>query len=163
MTKPQHSDNPGVRIPPPILVVSILVVSLLVDYFIRKSILQAGFGGMSGAVVYGGAGLVIAGILLGIWCAVVYHKAKTSILPHTADSTLIKHGPFRFSRNPIYLGMVLIYMGICLVRNAPIALMLVVLVILVLRIYVIAKEEAYLTRRFGDAYGQYCKQVRRWL
>jgi len=78
-------------------------------------------------------------------------------------TALVTEGPFRYSRNPIYLALTLLYVGVALLINALWILLLVVPAVLVLRYGVIAREEAYLTRKFGEAYRQYMAQVRRWL
>jgi len=75
---------------------------------------------------------------------------------------MIETGPFGWSRNPIYLSMMLVFIGICLIANAPMALLFAVPAYLALRYYVIAREEAYLTRRFKEQYTSYQARVRRW-
>jgi protein-S-isoprenylcysteine O-methyltransferase Ste14 len=78
-------------------------------------------------------------------------------------TVLVTEGPFRYSRNPIYLALTLLYLGVAFLVNAWWILLLVVPVLLVIRYGVIAREEVYLARKFGDAYRQYTTQVRRWL
>jgi protein-S-isoprenylcysteine O-methyltransferase Ste14 len=78
-------------------------------------------------------------------------------------TALVTEGPFRYSRNPIYVALTLLYVGVALLINALWILLLIVPAVLVLRYGVIAREEAYLARKFGDAYRQYMAQVRRWL
>jgi protein-S-isoprenylcysteine O-methyltransferase Ste14 len=78
-------------------------------------------------------------------------------------TALVTEGPFRYSRNPSYVALTLLYVGVALLINALWILLLVVPALVVLRYGVIAREEAYLTRKFGEAYRQYTTQVRRWL
>jgi protein-S-isoprenylcysteine O-methyltransferase Ste14 len=78
-------------------------------------------------------------------------------------TALVTKGPFRYSRNPIYVALTLLYLGVALLINALWILLLVVPAVLVLRYGVIAREEAYLTRKFDDVYRQYTAQVRHWL
>jgi protein-S-isoprenylcysteine O-methyltransferase Ste14 len=78
-------------------------------------------------------------------------------------TALVTEGPFRYSRNPIYLALTLLYVGVALLINALWILLLIVPVLLVIRYGVIAREEAYLTRKFGDTYRQYTARVQRWL
>jgi protein-S-isoprenylcysteine O-methyltransferase Ste14 len=78
-------------------------------------------------------------------------------------AALVTEGPFRYSRNPIYVALTLLYLGVALLINALWILLLVVPAVLVLRYGVIAREEAYLAWKFGDTYRQYTAQVRRWL
>ena len=76
---------------------------------------------------------------------------------------LVTTGIHGWSRNPIYLGMFLIYIGIGLVVRSPWILILTVLLAVTMRYGVVAREETYLERRFGDAYRDYKARVRRWL
>ncbi len=158
MTNQAKPDTPGVHIPPPVIVAVFLALGLVADKYLPSS-----FGAPMNYLAKLGIILIVGGFVLAFWCAWMYFKAKTSILPHTQDSAIINTGPFRFSRNPIYLSMVMVFTGICLYWNAPIALLFLIPTILSLRYYVIAKEEAYLTRRFGDEYLTYQRKVRRWL
>ncbi len=158
MTNHNKSDTPGVRFPPPVIVAGFLGVGIVVD-----RVFKTGFGETAGIFSYLGFGLIGAGALLMLWCALLYRRAKTSILPHTEDSAMIETGPFGFSRNPIYLAMLLIFAGICLAWDAPVGLVFLIPTIYILRTYVIAREEAYLIRRFGEVYMGYQERVRRWL
>jgi protein-S-isoprenylcysteine O-methyltransferase Ste14 len=90
-------------------------------------------------------------------------RAHTPVDPMKPTTALVTEGPFRYSRNPIYLALTLLYLGVAFLVNALWILLLVVPALVVLRYGVIAREEAYLTRKFGDAYRQYTAQVRRWL
>ena len=90
-------------------------------------------------------------------------RAHTPVDPMKPTTALVTEGPFRYSRNPIYLALTLLYLGVAFLVNALWILLLVVPVLVVIRSGVIAREEAYLTRKFGEAYRQYTTQVRRWL
>ena len=158
MTNQDKIDTPGVYVPPPVIMAGFLIAGFIANYFTKTS-----FGALIQIVAIVGIALIVGGFVLVFWCAWLYRKAKTSILPHTKDSAIIDTGPFGFSRNPIYLSMVLVFVGVCFYFNAPIALLFILPSILVLRYYVIAKEEAYLIRRFGDVYLSYQSRVRRWL
>jgi len=160
MTDPndKNQDTPAVRIPPPVIVVVFLILGLACDYFMNYT-----FGSAVVWLKYIGIVLCVVGLGIAVVCAVMYRKAETSILPHTADSNMIETGPFGWSRNPIYLSMLLIFIGVSFIMDAPAALLFAVPAYLALRYYVIAREEAYLTRRFGDAYTSYQSRVRRWI
>ena len=90
-------------------------------------------------------------------------RAHTPVDPMKPTTALVTEGPFGYSRNPIYLALTLLSLGVAFLVNAWWILLLVVPVLLVIRSGVIAREEAYLTRKFGDAYCEYTAQVRRWL
>ena len=151
-------DTPAIHIPPPVIVAVFLVLGLALDYYLKTT-----FRGAGSWLKYVGVGLCILGFGVTIWCAFLYRKARTSILPHTADSSMIETGPFSRSRNPIYLSMLIIFTGICFICDAPAALLFVLPTYLALRYYVIAREESYLTRRFGNSYTSYQSRVRRWI
>jgi protein-S-isoprenylcysteine O-methyltransferase Ste14 len=90
-------------------------------------------------------------------------RAHTPVDPMKPTTALVTEGPFRYSPNPIYLALTLLYLGVAFLVNTLWILLLVVPVLVVIRYGVIAREEAYLTRKFGDSYRQYTVQVRRWL
>lgn len=151
------ADTPAVHIPPPVIVAVFLGLGLGLDCYLNTT-----FGETIVWLKYLGVGLCVLGFIIAIWCAALYRKAKTSILPHTADSNIIDTGPFSRSRNPIYLSMLIVFTGICFYGDAPAALVFLIPTWLALRYYVIAREEAYLTRRFGEDYTSYQYRVRRW-
>lgn len=106
-------------------------------------------------------------IVVGIWVFTAsvrdFSRASTPVPTNQPTRVLVTTGAHGWSRNPIYVGMLLVYLGIGLgVRSAWI-LLLTLPVVIVLRYGVIAREEAYLERRFGDAYRNYKARVRRWL
>jgi protein-S-isoprenylcysteine O-methyltransferase Ste14 len=78
-------------------------------------------------------------------------------------TTIVEKGPYRFTRNPMYLAMSCAYLGLALVLNNLWALVLLPFVVLVVDRFVIRREESYLTAKFGDPYREYCARVRRWL
>ena len=91
------------------------------------------------------------------------HRAGTNIRPDLPTTALVTEGPFRFTRNPLYLGLTLMYAGIALLIPGTWPLLLLVPVLLVMRWGVIAREERYLERKFGEPYRAYLGRVRRWL
>ena len=90
-------------------------------------------------------------------------RAGTAIPPWEPSTALVTTGVYGLSRNPIYLGMILIYVGIAFVFAASWAFLLLLPVLVALQIEVIRREETYLERRFGEAYRHYRQEVRRWL
>jgi len=84
-------------------------------------------------------------------------------MPNQPASTLVLHGPYRYSRNPMYVSLTLLYLGLVLVTRTWWAFPLLPLVLLVLYRAVIAREERYLTTEFGEAYTDYTRRVRRWI
>lgn len=104
-----------------------------------------------------------AGLLLALACFVLFAQRRTTILPERDPSSLVVRGPYRYSRNPMYLSLVLSYAGLCVQIGWPWALVLLPLPLLALQRVVIPFEEARLRERFGSAYERYCRQVKRWL
>jgi len=110
-----------------------------------------------------GLACVLAGLLLGLTALGLFRREGTKPEPWKPSSALVTGGVFRFTRNPMYLGMLLLYAGGALMAGGPLTLGPLILVFLILNFYVIGREEAYLERRFGEAYAAYRERVRRWL
>src|SRR5215831_14339349 len=110
-----------------------------------------------------GVGCVLVSLPLAMATLRVLSRAHTPVDPMKPTTALVTEGPFHYSRNPIYVALTLLYVGVALLVHALWILLLVVPALVVLRYGVIAREEAYLTRTFGDAYRQYTAQVRCWL
>ncbi len=90
-------------------------------------------------------------------------QARTQIQTTQPTTTIVEEGPYRFTRNPIYLGMVLGLIGLAVAFNSLWLFVLLVPFYLVIRYGVVAREEAYLDRKFGDVYLAYKARVGRWL
>jgi protein-S-isoprenylcysteine O-methyltransferase Ste14 len=110
-----------------------------------------------------GGGLILAGLAIAAAGAGNFGRAGTPVPSNLPVRALVTTGIHGWSRNPIYVGMLLIYGGICIAAASPWMLVLVVPLAVILRYGVVAREEAYLERRFGDAYRDYKARVRRWL
>ncbi len=110
-----------------------------------------------------GFSMLLGGLSLIIYCALAFKKAKTAIEPWKTSSALIQKGPYRFSRNPIYLGLCLIQGSLIFFLNSDIPVFFLVILILILDRYVIQKEEAYLLQKFKTQYKQYQLEVNRWI
>ena len=127
------------------------------------------FGIWRGAVIDGVIGLVIGIILMSVglltiawtWRVVRAHGEHPE--PHLATRTLVTSGPFKRTRNPIYSGFLLIGAGMAISLNAMAMLVSVFFGVALLTALVIRREEAYLERKFGEAYIEYSKKAGRWL
>ena len=150
-------DNAGVRVPPPLL----LLAAILAGYGFQQLWALEWMTGFGWSVA--GWALVGAGVAILVAGWVQFFRAQTNIQPHRPSSHLIQSGLYRFSRNPIYVSGLLLQLGIGLLMNNLWIVLLVPVSKLVFDRYVIAREEAYLERTFGEVYRGYQHSVRRWL
>ena len=152
--------QPGARvifIPPPLYYAVGLAGGMTVNAVVRLPIGGRPATALAGAVLAAlGLALVFGGV-----AAVIRHR--TTIVPHHPVATLLTGGAYRLSRNPMYTGLALAYLGLALLFGSWWPLVLWPLVIVAVRHLVIRPEEQYLTRRFGRTYTDYQSRVRRWL
>jgi protein-S-isoprenylcysteine O-methyltransferase Ste14 len=149
----------GVVARPPLLVLGALLLGLGAERLVplRFVVLERGWVPWFG----------VASILIGLAVAAAgirdFSRAATPVPTNQPTRVLVTTGMHGWTRNPIYLGMLLIYGGIGLVASSPWTLLLLLPLALTIRYGVVAREEAYLERRFGSAYRGYKARVRRWL
>ena len=134
------TDNAGVIAPPPIIFGGTLIVGLIIDWLIDGP----GVGPDYALLVVPGFVLTVAGLALVFIGAVQFRRAETHIQTRKATTTLVTTGLYRFSRNPIYLGMTLAYLGVTLLADSLVALVVLPLVLIFVRFGVIEREERYL-------------------
>lgn len=115
------------------------------------------------AGLWTGRGLVVLGLALMLWAAVTMQAARTTVIPGRQPAALVTSGPFRLSRNPIYLGDLLVLAGMILIWDAPVALPLVPVLGAILAQRFIGPEEDRLRAAFGPAFDAWAGRVRRWL
>jgi protein-S-isoprenylcysteine O-methyltransferase Ste14 len=154
------SSGPDVRYPPPVLFALGIVAGWLLSRAFPVPLV-----GATARSSTEGAGwlLVVLGTGLAGWGLATLRGARTSIRPNQPASTLVTHGPFRRSRNPMYLGLSLVYLGVALLMNSMWTALFFPFVIAALCLTVIRHEERYLAATFGHAYEDYRRRVRRWL
>lgn len=104
-----------------------------------------------------------AGLALSIWASATLTRNRTTTLPHAAASHLVTGGPFRFTRNPVYLGQTLIIAGFGALQASPWYLAASVVYLMLITRFAIVPEEAHLSLRFGEQWAAYRTRVRRWL
>lgn len=151
------ADSAGVRFPPP----AIFAISLLAGALLDRVWPLAPPPGAWRTIA--GAALLLAGVALDVAAIAPMARRGTTLLPWGRASALVTSGPFRFSRNPIYMGYAIECVGIALVIGSWWALLLFVAAVYVVDAYVIPREEAHLRAVFGDEYAHYQARVRRWL
>jgi protein-S-isoprenylcysteine O-methyltransferase Ste14 len=110
-----------------------------------------------------GCAIFALGFVLGIWAIVTFRKAGTRVETNRPTTTIVAGGPYRFTRNPIYVGMFLGQSGLAVGFNSLWLLATLVPFYFVIRYGVVAREEAYLEGKFSSVYLDYRSRVRRWL
>ncbi|MBL0244222.1 MAG: isoprenylcysteine carboxylmethyltransferase family protein [Rhodoferax sp.] len=109
--------------------------------------------------------LVLIGLALDISGLMSFRKAKTTFNPLAPgrSKSIVQNGPYQFTRNPMYLGMVFNLLGLCVYFENPLTLVAVVVFVAYITRFQIIPEERILLAKFGDSYAQYTRSVRRWL
>ena len=154
---PGNADNPGVIAPPPLIYAGALAIGLLANRRYRLAFLPRGLSRVLGWP------LIFGGLVIGTLGFREMKRAGTNVDPREPTTAIVTGGPYRFTRNPLYLSMTLIYGGITTLANALPAALLLPIVLAIMRRGVIEREERYLERKFGDEYLDYKARVRRWI
>jgi protein-S-isoprenylcysteine O-methyltransferase Ste14 len=152
------TDTSNAVIRPPIAWALAFVVGLALDWLYPLPFVPA----FVPAAWIGGA-IFAVGFALAIWAIVTIRKAGTNVETVKPTTAIVESGPYRFTRNPIYVGMFLGQTGLAIGFNSLWLLATLVLFYVVIRYGVVAREEAYLERKFGAVYLDYKARVRRWL
>ena len=158
METPPNEDHADVRILPPLLFLGSILLGVLLQL-----VIAVGFTTHTAWRVPFGLALVALGVAAMAWVIVEMRRTHQDPDPRKPTPELIVGGPFRLARNPIYTGMALIQLGIGIALANVWIVLLLAPTLWILRREVIEKEEAYLERKFGDAYRTYKSSVRRWL
>ena len=156
----QTSETAGILVPPPVPLVVALVLGLVLDSAIPADLpLEAPLWARS----IGAAAGIAAGVLLIASAYRGFRRAGVDADPYRPTSGIISSGLYKHSRNPMYVGLILFYAGLAALFGGLWCWLLLPVAVLVLDFGVVRQEEAYLERRFGEAYRTYRNQVRRWL
>lgn len=161
MTNETSPSNPGVKFPPPFLFLLGLGVAWLLETRVARIHLVGG-GASPRLVELPGLALLLAGLLLILWGLYTFARVRTGILPVRPATQIVNHGPYRFSRNPMYAGMATAYFGGALIINSGWALLMLPVVMAAIYQLVIKREERYLSSAFPEEYEDYRRRVRRW-
>jgi protein-S-isoprenylcysteine O-methyltransferase Ste14 len=152
-----HADRAGVIAPPPLIYAAVFAVGYGLDRYYPVSLRPDDSAGWLGwAIFAAGLGVLALG-------GAYLNRAGTSVSPYRPTITLVTAGPYRYSRNPLYIALTLTYLGAAVVVNTVWPVMLLPGLLLVMQWAVISREERYLERRFGQEYRRYRARVRRWL
>jgi protein-S-isoprenylcysteine O-methyltransferase Ste14 len=156
-TLSNSADHAGVSIPPPLIYVVLFGLGLLLHQIAPLASLPIVPARVAALICLGGY------LLLFGWSYLLFRRAGTSIVPVKPSMALVTHGPYRLTRNPMYLSLLCLYLAVALWFGIVWALVLVPLVVAAVQRLAIAKEERYLELKFGEVYRQYRTRVRRWI
>ncbi|MCE7028844.1 methyltransferase family protein [Jiella avicenniae] len=159
MSRPAGVDHPGVVAPPPL----IYGVPLLVGMVAHFSGAGLDFGLPLRLRLLLGLPALAAGIVPIALALLRFRRAGTSPEPWKPSTALVVDGVYRLTRNPMYLGMALVYAGVALLFDCALTAALLLPAVLTIHYGVIRREERYLTGKFGDAYRDFMRKSRRWL
>ncbi len=151
------SDRPGVAAPPPLIYAG----GFALGYLVEKYSPTAFFPESMSAFV--GWSSIALGVLIAASGLLAFRRANTPVSPYAQTTALVTGGPFRFSRNPLYLALTVIYLGAAGLLNSLWPVLLLPGVLWFMHRGVIIREERYLERKFGPAYQEYKARVKRWL
>lgn len=149
--------SPEVHFPPPFLYVGVFLLGFLLGRLVPLPELPRAPARLLSAV------LLVPGLGLTFWSLWLFLRARTSPLPMRPATALVRSGPYRWTRNPMYLGLLCLYLGVALLFGVTWALPLAPLVVVLVSRLVIRREEQYLEERFGEEYRRYQGEVRRWI
>jgi len=159
MSNPTPRDETVIRFPPPF----IYGLFFLAGYLLQRLTPVTLVGGNPEWLDTVGLVLIGAGVAFAVTAAMTFRRAGTHVNPTKPATTIVAHGPFRLTRNPMYLSMAVIYTGGLLMLDSIWPLLLFPILLWVIRTRIIDLEEAYLERKFGAAYVDHKSRVRRWL
>jgi len=147
----------GLKLPPPIIYVTALFLGLVLNYFFPTTLLPDVWRYSVGIA------LIVVNIAIAPLAIIRYKKLKTPFDVRKPARALVTDGPNRYSRNPGYLSLTLLYLGVGFILNNIWILGLVVPVVLIMDLWIIRSEERHLEVVFGEQYLRYKSAVRRWV
>jgi protein-S-isoprenylcysteine O-methyltransferase Ste14 len=154
------TDHAEVTVAPPLLFLGALGLGSILSLAVP---LGPRIGSANRLALLAGLAFVAIGFALVALSARRFRLAGTSVVPGQPTTALVSAGPYRFTRNPIYIGFILAYFGLSIVLTSMWVLLLLIPILFILQHGVVLPEEAYLERKFGEAYRKYRARVPRWL
>ena len=161
MSTAKGRDHPGLIMPPPFFLAIAFVVAIALDWATRLNFLAP--AALGSPQLWIGALICAAAIAVAVAGATEFRRTGTNVVPSQPALRLVTSGPYRFTRNPMYLGMIVMQAGLGLVFSVEWALILVPVLWLAFDRLVVAREEAYLTAKFGQQYKDFLVRTRRWI
>jgi protein-S-isoprenylcysteine O-methyltransferase Ste14 len=150
-------DSPHVIAMPPLVFLVGFLIGLLLEWLVPLDRLS----GITVKCI--GVAVATARGILALWGRATMHRAGTNIDPRAPALVVVSNGPFQFTRNPLYLSLVLLTLGIALAFDLLWVIATLIPVVLIIHFGVILREERYLAAKFGQTYLDYKSKVRRWV
>jgi protein-S-isoprenylcysteine O-methyltransferase Ste14 len=161
MTSSKSTDTPGLIMPPPLFLLIGLGLAVVLDWTTGPSFLAApGFDSLQSWI---GFAVLLVAMALAVSGFRAFTRAGTNVDPYQPALKLVTTGPYRFTRNPMYLGMVLFLVGVSLMFSVEWGLLLTPPLWFAYDRLVVAREEDYLSRKFGEPYRAFLGRTRRWI
>ena len=158
--KSEKKDNPNVLAPPPLIFLGGVLLGVLLNRLLPPQVILP----FDRRIAVGaGVVLIAAGLTIIVAAIVQMRRAETNVEPWKPTTKILDEGLYAFSRNPIYVAMAIVYLGVAVLFNSFWFLPPLALVLPVIHYGVILREEKYLAGKFGEAYLSYKTRVRRWL
>lgn len=151
------TDSPEVITFPPVIFAAFFAIGYVTDLAFPVEL------GHSQILTAVGSLLIVASVSLVAWALSRFIRAKTHVDVRQPATTVVTDGPYRLSRNPMYLAASMLYAGSAVILALPWTVLLLIPCLITLHHGVIAREERYLERKFGDTYRDYKSRVRRWI
>jgi protein-S-isoprenylcysteine O-methyltransferase Ste14 len=159
MNSPEPKDGAAVRFPPPLLP----LLTILAGVALQR-LAPMGFSvAAPGRYWIGGIIVVVSILVFGTWPTILFRRSGQSPIPWEPTPSIVEQGPYRFTRNPMYLMMVIVCVGFAVILSNAWIFVLTPLCAFLLHRVAILPEEAYLERKFGEGYLGYKRRVRRWI
>jgi protein-S-isoprenylcysteine O-methyltransferase Ste14 len=152
-----NADAPDVKIIPPLVYLAGIVIGLLASIWMPTKVVSNLLAWTVGGI------LVFCGAVLTGSAVLKFKDVGTTVRPDRAASSLVTAGPYKITRNPMYLGLAFVFLGIAVADQSVWALVLLPVVLAIIQRLAIEPEEAFLERRFGADYINYKERVSRWI
>ncbi len=156
----ESRSSPRVHLPPPLILIVAFLAGVALDALVSLPLFPSDIGVAWSVLPWL---LTALGSALMLWGLLTFVRARTGVIPFRPATQLVTHGPYRFSRNPMYAGLSIAYVGFSIWVDSFWPLLMLPLALWVLWKVFIEREEAYLASTFGEAYEAYRSRVRRWL